>query len=75
MLLFFQVEYILVKFDDKNKVARVSLRAQELLAILNQREADDPTGKIVHSIHINAFNASNIFFSKRKLTFQHFKKN
>lgn len=41
----FQVEYILVKFDDKNKVTRVSLRAPELLAILNQREADDPNGK------------------------------
>lgn len=39
------MEYILVKFDDKNKVTRVSLRAQELLAILNQREADDPNGK------------------------------
>lgn len=44
-LFHFQVEYILVKFDDKNKVARVSLRAQELLAILNQREADNPTGE------------------------------
>lgn len=42
---FSQVEYVLVKFDDKNKVARVSLRAQELLAILNQREADNPNGK------------------------------
>lgn len=40
-----QVEYILVKFDNENKVARVSLRAVELLAILNQREADNPTGK------------------------------
>lgn len=38
------MEYILVKFDDENKAARVSLRALELLAILNQREADDPTG-------------------------------
>lgn len=34
-----------MKFDDKNKVARVPLRAPELLAILNQREADDPNGK------------------------------
>lgn len=47
LLIFFffsQVEYILVKFDEENKVARVSLRAPELLAILNQKEADDPKG-------------------------------
>lgn len=35
-----------MKFDEENKVARVSLRAPELLAILNQREADNPTGKL-----------------------------
>lgn len=40
----FQVEYMLVKFDADNKVARVSLRAHELLPVLNQREADDPMG-------------------------------
>lgn len=33
-----------MNFDDQNKTARVSLRALELLAILNQREADNPTG-------------------------------
>lgn len=33
-----------MKFDDKNKVARVSLRADELLPILNEREAKDPSG-------------------------------
>lgn len=33
-----------MKFDDEKKVARVSLRAQELLAILNQKEMDDPNG-------------------------------
>lgn len=42
-----QVEYILVKFDDENKVARVTLRADELLPILNQREIDDPKGEFV----------------------------
>lgn len=42
-----QVEYILVKFDDDNKVARVTLRAAELLPILNQREIDDPKGEFV----------------------------
>lgn len=35
-----------MKFDEENKVARVSLRAPELLAILNQREADNPTGNL-----------------------------
>lgn len=34
-----------MKFDDGKKVARVSLRAPTLLAILNQREAENPTGK------------------------------
>lgn len=37
----------MVKFDDENKVARVSLRATELMAILNKKEAEDPTGKKV----------------------------
>lgn len=41
---YIQVEYILVKFDDENKTARVALRAADLLPILNQREADNPTG-------------------------------
>lgn len=35
-----------MKFDDENKVARVSLRATELLAILNQKEANDPQGLV-----------------------------
>lgn len=39
-----EVEYILVKFDDENKLARVTLRASELLPILNQKEIDDPKG-------------------------------
>lgn len=52
----FQVEYVLVKFDDKNKVARVSLRAQELLAILNQREAENPTGKTHEIFRTGAYN-------------------
>lgn len=39
-----EVEYIIVKYDDENKKAQVSLRAHELLAILNKKEAEDPTG-------------------------------
>lgn len=39
-----EVEYIIVKFDDKKKVARVSLKAQELLAKLNEKELADPNG-------------------------------
>lgn len=33
-----------MKFDDENKVARVTLRATDLLPILNQKEIDDPKG-------------------------------
>lgn len=40
-----QVEYILVKFDDENKTAQVSLRAEEVLAKLNEKELADPNGK------------------------------
>lgn len=40
----FQVEYILVKFDDENKVARASLRASDILPVLNEKEAADPNG-------------------------------
>ncbi|XP_017056232.1 glutamate--cysteine ligase [Drosophila ficusphila] len=39
-----EVEYIIVKFDDENRVARVALRAQELLAQLNEKELADPKG-------------------------------
>lgn len=39
-----EVEYILVKFDDKNKKAQVSLRAEEVLAELNEKERIDPNG-------------------------------
>lgn len=39
-----EVEYIIVKFDDENKRATVSLRAQEILAKLNEKELADPTG-------------------------------
>uniref|UniRef100_A0A1A9ULK3 Glutamate--cysteine ligase n=1 Tax=Glossina austeni TaxID=7395 RepID=A0A1A9ULK3_GLOAU len=39
-----EVEYIIVKFDDQQKVARVSLKARELLAELNEKEHADPTG-------------------------------
>lgn len=39
-----EVEYILIKLDDKNKTARVSLRAKDILAQLNEKELNDPTG-------------------------------
>ncbi|KAJ6635583.1 Glutamate--cysteine ligase [Pseudolycoriella hygida] len=39
-----EVEYILVKFDDENKTAQVSLRAAEVLAKLNEKEMADPNG-------------------------------
>lgn len=55
----FKVEYILVKFDDENKTAQVSLRAEEALAKLNEKEAADPKGR-------NIF--FGFFFSKRSST-------
>ncbi|XP_028130655.1 glutamate--cysteine ligase [Diabrotica virgifera virgifera] len=39
-----EVEYIIVKFFDDKKEAKVSLRSHELLTILNQKEQDDPNG-------------------------------
>ncbi|XP_055696145.1 glutamate--cysteine ligase [Lutzomyia longipalpis] len=39
-----EIEYILVKFDDEKKTARVSLRAKEILALLNEKEQADPEG-------------------------------
>ncbi|XP_055384819.1 glutamate--cysteine ligase [Condylostylus longicornis] len=39
-----EIEYILVKFDEQKKKAQVSLRAQEILNILNQKEQNDPEG-------------------------------
>lgn len=39
-----EVEYIIVKFNDDKKEAKVSLRGQELLAILNERELANPDG-------------------------------
>lgn len=38
-----EVEYIIVKFDDEKKQAKVSLRAQEILVALNEKEQADPT--------------------------------
>ncbi|XP_047535750.1 glutamate--cysteine ligase catalytic subunit isoform X1 [Vanessa atalanta] len=37
-----EVEYIIVKFDDKNQRATVSLRADELLPKLQEKELEDP---------------------------------
>ncbi|CAH0722674.1 unnamed protein product, partial [Brenthis ino] len=37
-----EVEYIIVKFDDENQRATVSLRAAELLPILQEKEHADP---------------------------------
>ncbi|XP_015119215.1 glutamate--cysteine ligase catalytic subunit [Diachasma alloeum] len=39
-----EVEYILVKFDDEKKTAKVSLRAAEILTALNEKEQKDPNG-------------------------------
>lgn len=33
-----------MKFDDENKTAQVSLRAEEVLAKLNEKELADPDG-------------------------------
>ncbi|KAG5897516.1 hypothetical protein JTB14_030013 [Gonioctena quinquepunctata] len=39
-----EVEYMIVKFFDNKKQAKVSLRGRELLTILNEREQADPKG-------------------------------
>uniref|UniRef100_A0A1Q3FKN8 Glutamate--cysteine ligase n=1 Tax=Culex tarsalis TaxID=7177 RepID=A0A1Q3FKN8_CULTA len=39
-----EVEYIIVRFDDEQKTVQVSLRAREMLAVLNEKEAADPQG-------------------------------
>ncbi|KAF5269270.1 hypothetical protein FQR65_LT02571 [Abscondita terminalis] len=39
-----EVEYIIVKFDHEKKTAKVSLRAHEILDILNEKERTDPKG-------------------------------
>ena len=36
------MEYIIVKFDDENKRATVSLRTEELLPVLQEKEHADP---------------------------------
>lgn len=38
-----EIEYIIVKFDDEAKTAKVSLRAQEILAALNEKEHLNPS--------------------------------
>ncbi|XP_012264926.1 glutamate--cysteine ligase catalytic subunit [Athalia rosae] len=37
-----EVEYVLVKFNDEEKTAKVSLRAEEILNTLNEKELQDP---------------------------------
>ncbi|GAB1867770.1 Glutamate--cysteine ligase [Camponotus japonicus] len=37
-----EVEYMLIKFDDDSKTAKLSLRAMEILKILNEKENEDP---------------------------------
>lgn len=39
-----EVEYIIIKFFDDKKETKVSLRAQEILSVLNEREHADPEG-------------------------------
>ncbi|KAK9879781.1 hypothetical protein WA026_006844 [Henosepilachna vigintioctopunctata] len=38
-----EVEYIIVKFNDDKKEAKVSLRAKEILAVLNEKELANPS--------------------------------
>ncbi|KOC65500.1 Glutamate--cysteine ligase catalytic subunit [Habropoda laboriosa] len=37
-----EVEYMLIKFDDEAKTAKLSLRADEILKTLNEKEHNDP---------------------------------
>ncbi|XP_014489280.1 PREDICTED: glutamate--cysteine ligase catalytic subunit [Dinoponera quadriceps] len=37
-----EVEYMLIKFDDETKTAKLSLRGAEILKILNEKENEDP---------------------------------
>lgn len=39
-----EVEYVIIRFDDKNQVAQVSLRAEDLLKTLQEKELADPEG-------------------------------
>nr|CAD7578359.1 unnamed protein product [Timema californicum] len=39
-----EVEYMIVKFDDKKKTAKLSLRALEVLNVLQEKELSDPEG-------------------------------
>lgn len=39
-----EVEYIIVKVDDAKETARLSLRARDILAELNEKEMNDPVG-------------------------------
>lgn len=40
-LLFFQIEYMIVKFDHVNEKAQVSLKAEEILKIMDKREREE----------------------------------
>lgn len=37
-----EIEYIIVKFNDDERKAKVSLRAEEMLAVLNEKELQSP---------------------------------
>ncbi|KAH0949445.1 hypothetical protein HN011_000296 [Eciton burchellii] len=37
-----EVEYMLIKFDDEAKTAKLSLRGMEILKVLNEKETEDP---------------------------------
>lgn len=41
-----EVEYILVKFDEAQQTAKVSLTAVDLLQELNKKELEDPQGEL-----------------------------
>lgn len=48
LLFYLQVEYIIVKFDDENHRATVSLRADEILPKLQEKENNDPQSEYCH---------------------------
>ncbi|KAF7988424.1 hypothetical protein HCN44_000997 [Aphidius gifuensis] len=39
-----EVEFLIVKFNDKDKTAKLCLKGDELLKVLNEKEENDPTG-------------------------------
>lgn len=57
---FIQVEYIIVKFDDENQRATVSLRAEELLPKLQEKEQENPQSKFFSDYFIRLWYCNTI---------------